>query len=293
MYELIQVGEHTYYIDCLSKMGLYVRENGDAYLIDSGNDKDAGKKAKKVIDGQGWTLKGILNTHAHADHIGGNQYLQTQTECKVFAGGLEGAFTEYPVLMPISLYGGNPWKELRHKDMIAKASAVSKLEDPEFPNEIEVVPLGGHAPDQVGYMTPDGVVFLADVLCTAQTLDKYGIVYLYDIAAHVDSLERVEAMKAALFVPAHCPVSEDVSELARYNKEKVLAAGDVIWEICREPKTWEDILSEVFDHYGLKMSFGQHELVGSTVKSYLTYLEAQGKVQMILDGNYLKYQQQK
>ena len=50
MYELVKVSDFTYYIDCPARMGVYVRENGEAYLIDSGNDKDAGKKAKRIVE---------------------------------------------------------------------------------------------------------------------------------------------------------------------------------------------------------------------------------------------------
>ena len=31
--------------------------------------------------------------HSNADHIGGNQYLQKQTGCKIFSRGIEAAFT--------------------------------------------------------------------------------------------------------------------------------------------------------------------------------------------------------
>jgi len=43
MYELIQVSDHAYYIQCPAKMGLAVSEGGRAYLIDSGNDRDTGR----------------------------------------------------------------------------------------------------------------------------------------------------------------------------------------------------------------------------------------------------------
>ena len=98
MYELIQAGEQTYYIQCPAKIGIYRANDREVYLIDSGGDKDAGRRVKKLLDQNGWVLKGILNTHSNADHIGGTRYLQQQYQCKVFAEGIEGAFTKHPLL---------------------------------------------------------------------------------------------------------------------------------------------------------------------------------------------------
>lgn len=292
MYELVKVSDCTYYIDCPARMGVFVRENSEAFLIDSGNDKDAGKKAKRILEGEGWKLKGVLTTHSHADHIGGCNYLQSQTGCKIFTSPMEGVFATHTTLMPISLYGGNPHKEIRHKDMIAKPCSVSGFDDPDFPREIEVIDLGGHAPGQVGYKLPDGSVFLADVLCTKQTLDKYAIVYLYDVAAHLDSLDRVAQLdvpEGAMFIPAHCPVTADVTELTAHNKEKILEIADFLATVCREAKTLEQLLAEAFVHYGLTMNFAQHELIGSTIRSYMTYLEQQGRIEIMIADNYLYY----
>ena len=141
MYELHQIGAKSYYIDCPAKMGVYLTSENEAYLIDSGNDKSAGKRARKILDEKGWSLKGILNTHSHADHIGGNQYLQQQTNCKIFAEGIEKCFTEYPVLEPSFLYGGYPCKDLRHKFLLAKPSETVDFSDTDFPREIKIIPL--------------------------------------------------------------------------------------------------------------------------------------------------------
>ena len=75
MYELIQAGSSSYYINCPAKVGLYLAAEG-AYLIDSGNDKEAGRKILRLLEQNSWPLAGIINTHSNADHIGGNHYLE-------------------------------------------------------------------------------------------------------------------------------------------------------------------------------------------------------------------------
>ena len=49
MYDLIQAGENTYYIDCPAKAGIWRTDRG-VYLIDSGGDKDAGKKLRQILE---------------------------------------------------------------------------------------------------------------------------------------------------------------------------------------------------------------------------------------------------
>ncbi len=103
--ELVKVGEKTYYIKNATNIGVYKIDENSVYLIDTGNDKDAGKKILKLIYAQGWTVKGIINTHSNADHIGGNKVIQDRTGCQVLAYGMEKAFTEFPILEASFLYG--------------------------------------------------------------------------------------------------------------------------------------------------------------------------------------------
>ncbi len=85
MYELNQVGTNSYYVQSPAKIGIVKLNDTEVCLIDSGSDKDAGRKVRQILDANGWKLTAIYNTHSNADHIGGNKYLQNQTGCKVYA----------------------------------------------------------------------------------------------------------------------------------------------------------------------------------------------------------------
>lgn len=280
MYELIQAAEHTYYIESPAKIGL-VQTGDTVALIDSGSDKEAGRKVRQHLDARGLKLSAIYNTHSNADHIGGNQYLQRQTGCAVYAPGVEAAFTRDPILEPSFLYGGCPPKPLRHKFLLAQPSDVQVLDPKACP--LEVIPLPGHFFDMVGYRTEDDVVFLADCLSSRETLEKYRVSFLYDVAAYLDTLDRVAAMEAALFVPAHAAATEDIAPLARYNRDQVYAVAEDLMDLLAEPLVFEEVLRRLFQRYHLTMDFQQYVLVGSTVKSYLTWLLDGGRVTAAFD----------
>jgi len=287
MYELIQVSDNSYYIQCPAKIGLVKLNDKEVCLIDSGNDKDAGRKVRKILDTNSWQLKMILNTHSNADHIGGNKYLQDQTGCKIYARGIECDFTRHPVLEPSFLFGGYPPKDLRHKFLMAQESGAEYLTEDVLPEGFEIISLSGHFFDMVGFRTSDNVVYLADCLSSKETLDKYQIGFIYDVGAYLETLEMVKTMKAKMFIPAHAAPTEDISELAQYNIDKVQEVGEKILEICSEPMCFEGILQALFKEYDLKMNFEQYALVGSTVRSYLAWLKDSGRINAIFEDSML------
>lgn len=290
MYELIQVLNNTYYINCPAKIGLYLDGDKDVYLIDSGNDKEAGRKVRQILDKNGWALRAILCTHSHADHIGGCKYLKAQTGCKVYAPGVERDFTRHTLLEPALLYGGFPPKALRHKFLMAQESDADELASAELPEGFEIIPLPGHCFEMVGFRTPDNVVFLADCLSSRATLEKYRIGFIYDVQAYLDTLEKVKSLSGAFFVPSHAEACEDVSELAQYNIDTVNEIAGRIKSNCTQPVNFEALLKRLFDEYALELSFEQYALVGSTVKSYLAWLMDKGQLKAKCESNLLLWE---
>ena len=291
MYELIPVGEQSYYIQSPSKIGLIRVGGRDVCLIDCGNDKDAGRKVRQILTANDWNLKAIYLTHSNADHIGGNKYLQAQTGCQTYAPGIECEFTRHPILEPAFLYGGFPPSDLRHKFLMAQESDASPLTKESLPEGFEILPLPGHFFDMVGYRTPDNVVYLADCLSSRQTLDKYQLTFLYHVAAYLNTLEMVKTLNARMFVPAHAEATEDIAPLAQYNIDKVLSIGDRLVSMCSRPISFEMLLQKVFSEYGLTMNFEQYVLIGSTVRSYLAWLKDSGRLDAVFEDNLLLWKQ--
>lgn len=289
MYELEQAGKQSYYINCPAKIGIYKQTDTDIYLIDSGNDREAGKKVLKIVRQQGWNIKGIINTHSNADHIGGNSYIQEQTGCPIFAGGIEAAFIRYPILEPSFLYGGFPCKEMRGKFLMAKESNVTDFSSPDFPKELELIPLQGHFFDMVGIRTPDNTAFLADCVSSPQALDKYGVTFIYDVAQYLATLDRVEQLQADLFVPSHALPTNDICELTAINRSKVYEIRTRIAETCNIPQTAESTIQSIFKLYNLTMTMEQYILVGSTIRSYLSWMKNEGLLEVVIEGASLKW----
>ena len=275
--ELIKVGEKTYYIKNPTNIGIYKIDENNVYLIDSGNDKDTGKKILKIIEEQGWNVKGIITTHSNADHIGGNKIIQDRTNCEIFAYNIEKSFTENPILEPSFLYGGYPFKDITNKFLLAKESKVTNIEN-NLPEGLEHFILKGHFFDMIGIKTSDDVYFLADSLFSEETITKYHLFFIYDVKEFLNTLDYLKSLDGKLCIPSHSEATEDILSLIEINKNKIYEILNKIYDICKEEKTFEQILKQIFDEYNLVMNSNQYVLVGSTIRSYLSYLYNEEKI---------------
>ena len=288
--ELVKVGEKTYYIKNPTNIGIYKVDDNNVYIIDSGNDKDAGKKILKIVEEQGWQVKGIINTHSNADHIGGNKVIQNRTNCTILAKGIEKAITEFPILEPSFLYGGYPFKDIRNKFLLAKDSVVTSIEN-NLPDGLEYFSLKGHFFDMIGIKTSDNVYFLADSLFSEETIKKYHLFFIYDVKGFINTLNYLETLDGNLYIPSHCEATNDISNLINLNRNKINEIIDKIYNACEKEMTFEEILKYIFDEYNLVMNPNQYVLVGSTIKSYLSYLCDENKLSYEFKNNKMLWKQ--
>ncbi len=289
MYDLIQIGEGTYYLENPSRIGIYTPDGKTAYAIDTGNSETSAKKLLKAVESLGLTLTAIFNTHSHADHTGGNALCQKRTGCKIYAPGTEMYFTNTPTLEPVYLFGGYAPKKLLHSFFTAAPSDAEAVNADILPDGLEIIPLPGHSFDHAGYKTRDGIVFLGDALVSEKTIEKYGITFSYDITASLASLDKIKTLDGSLFVPSHSEPTREIIPLADRNTEAINNVIAFILDNLKEPKSFDMFMRDAFAHFGIEINDAQFALLGFTLRSYLIRCENCGTVSHYFADNLMMW----
>ncbi len=157
---------------------------------------------------------------------------------------------------------------------------------------LHIVALPGHYFGMVGVMTPDRVFFAADALAGAPILEKYHIFFFYDVAAELETLAMLEGIDAEWFVPSHAEPVRDIRPLVDRNRAKIFEIAEVIVGLVQNSKngvSLEDVVAAVCAHYGIVLNADQHVLVGSTIRSYLSWLCDKGRLEYGFDRNKMTF----
>lgn len=247
----------------------------------------------------------IINTHSHADHIGGNSFLQSKYKSRIFATKLESAFIENPVLEPAYLWGALPFKGIDNKFLLAKPSVVTDIIDYGTNEELNVniIPLPGHSFDMIGILTnlPDKrIFFVADSIVSSQTIQKYKVYFLVDVAQHLKTLDSLKLWvenDVSFIVPSHGEVynlesdesKEEFLKLVESNKNVVKETLNTIIDYLDVPRTIDDVVSHVAEKFFLSLDATGYVLLLQTLKAYCNYLFENDYAQIIFENRRLEY----
>lgn len=287
MAELIQIKNNTYCFNCNAKVGVYKVNERDVYLIDSSSDSETAEQLYNTVTDLGWRLVGIVNTHAHADHNGGNAFLQNKTGCKIFANGIEKAVSENTMLNTVSLIGGYPAREFTTKLLYAKPSVVFGVDYPDFPRELEILHLPGHSAEMIGVRTPDNVLFTADALVSERALDILHLTYIFDIERHLETLEYLKTLSADIFVPSHASPIENIDGLCDKNIAEIMDIRNTLLRLLEKPICFDNLLAKVIEFYKIRITNEQYILVSSTLHCYLGWMKNKGYIDFEIKDNTL------
>jgi len=291
--ELKRIHKNTYYLDNPAVIGVYRLQSGGVVLVDTGLDDDGARKILRLMGEQGWSVKAVINTHAHADHCGGNQFIQKRTEARFYATAVEKSYIETPSTEPHYLFGAYPPKVLRGKFLQAKPSRIDEvLECEEVTIQGEtfgIVDFKGHSPGMIGVRTPDEVVFIGDALIDKAIVDKYGTLYHYDLKGVFDSFEVLRELQGQKIVLSHGGPVEDVEAVIVSNRRALEGLNRFLVQALSEPRTKEALHQEMARAYHMKEAIANYFLNDSLLSSHLGYLVEKGDLEFFVEKGRLVY----
>jgi len=246
---------------------------GQAALIDTGLDEGGARKVLQAVERAGARVAAILNTHAHADHCGGNAFVRKRTGALIYAPPVEAALIQCTELESFYLFGAAPFPAIDTKWFHAEPTSVDRLLVGSVQLcglPLEIIPVPGHSINQVAIATPE-VVFLGDALVAPEILVRYPIQYCYDVLAHRETLARLPSLRQSWFAGAHFRPTQDLEGLLSANRRNLERTADAVLEAIASPAGTEEIIARTAEALGvLCMDPSAYLLNAAAIKAHLS-----------------------
>lgn len=300
--EVERLGERTWCLRGPVNQGVILDGAGKGcLLVDTGLDRSTANRSLRLLGERGWRVEAVINTHAHADHFGGNRTIVEKTGARVYCPEAEAGVLRHPIWEPVYLNGGaSPPAELRTKFLQADPSPVDGALRPGEPLpealaafDLELFDLAGHSLGMIGLWV-DGVLFCGDAFFDAEVVEKHGIPYLVDVGRALATLRRLESLGAddcSRLAVAHgraYRVPEESRPQVRANIARIEEITERTAAFLGEPRTADEVLDHLCAGFGVRIpSVGLHHLYRATVAAHLTHLQEQGLARVGLDGSRL------
>ena len=243
--KLRNIKGNTYMFNGGTNTGVYLFENNDALLIDTGL---AGKRQEKIIGifkENNINVRYIINTHEHEDHIGGNyQIKKAFPDARIYSSYQSRVYAENPNHYMDYLMGGTRSKYLvktleEYMALPGPDEDIRLVDETIYPGQVldlcghkfKVINCCGHTEGSIGIVTDDGVFFISDLLVTKNSLDKFDFLFMHDYKEQMKSLDRLRMVDFEIGVLGHSRKNyskQEVLKIANENHKALMRMRRVV-----------------------------------------------------------------
>lgn len=259
-----------------------IHKDSNCILVDTGLDRQAARKLIRLLGDLQLKPIAIINTHAHADHFGGNAEILSHygNGIRVYAPIFEESAIRYPIWEPTYLYSGAyPLPDLENKFLFAPESPVHViyeagiLEIGDF--VLQAIPLYGHSFRQMG-ISYDHVLLSADAFYGREVLEKHPLPFHVDTKETLLTLNNLIDAPYSTLVPGHGAAISCMEErrvTIMENKAVYDRVNQLICTILSEPMTLDQLQASLLGKLGLDvMHAGSYLLYKTAIMAQLKYL---------------------
>lgn len=278
------------------RLPLYFKDRQNAVMIDSGLKRPDREPLMELLDKEGIRITSLLTSHFHRDHCGNHKPLRERYGCKIYMSPYTEAVCGDSINLKSGGYESFFMAKARGGSFSCPADVIILRTDETVTASgatFKILHLPGHAQEQMGFVTPDGVAYLADTILSEDLLKAVRIPYCTYCMKDLEAKASVLEMDYPVYILAHNGVvqGKDMKALAELNIKNMHEKIDMVEGLLMEkPITLEELAVAAMKHTGGDLTnpvkvFGAQR----NVQVLLEYLMETERVVLILEDGFLKY----
>lgn len=279
---------------CLYLMGncipYYEIKEKEWILMDSGSRLARTELAEYLSENK-ISVRAVLCSHGHYDHTENNRFLQEEYGAELVMSCLDAGVLQDTLSLKTVFYSNTIQDNEREwSDMLCKADQLilpgqEQVKVCGVP--FQILSLPGHAASHIGFVTPDGVAYLADSMFDWESLKKGRLFYMLCWSQTLKTLERIKGFGYKKYILAHYGVFDGVKDLAEENIRRFKEILEDLKPLISRDITLEQLTAKVINDLGHPVKrIEKARLYERIVRSMLEYLLEQGDVSCyVKDGS--------
>ena len=275
------------------RIPLYMPDRARAVMIDSGLKIPDGEGILELLKREKIHVSTLLTSHYHRDHVGNHAAIKAAHGCAVYMTPFAQIVGREPSNLQAVGYEPFTMYKARGQYPFCKPDGVISPEDTVLTVDgmrFTLLWLPGHAVEQVGFVTPDAVAYIADTLLSDHVLRAVKLPYYTCLRLDLQAKETLRALHCRRYILAHNGVYEEIGDLIDRNIAGVRERLAMVEQLAQRWLTLEQLCAAVISHLGFDLNSAM-KVVGSkrNILILVEYLVETGRLAVRVRDGYVEY----
>lgn len=280
-------------ITAFGRFPLFRLDRKNAILLDSGLIVDR-EGIQAALEQAGLQVRAVLTSHAHIDHTGNHAFFQETQGARLYMGPFDTALVSNLLTMNLYLHGDSYHSARRYAKnlscrpdvLIPRGTERLEVEGAAF----RVLELDGHAPEHLGFVTPDNVAYLADALMSDDIMGSVHVPYVNCCEVDLESKRKAGTLDCDAYILAHNAVVDEVAVLSEHNADYLLERIGTTAQVCDRYMTMNDLVADACIALGARCETADKiRIAEQNIRAYVTYLLDQGTLVRRVQAGKIEY----
>lgn len=275
------------------RIPLYMPDRTNAVMIDSGLKNPDGEGILSLLAQENIHVAALLTSHFHRDHIGNHLAIQQAHGCAVYMTPYAQIIGRETSNLQAAGYETVTMYKARGQYPFCKPDGLISMDEPSVTvcgAEFPVIWLPGHAVEQVGFVTPDGVAYIADTLLSDHVMQSIRLPYNTCLRLDLEAKESLRELQCNRYILAHNGVYDEIGDLIQRNIANIQEKTAIVEGLADRWLTLEQLCAAVMRYLGIDLN-AVTKVVGSkrNIAVLVEYLVETGRLTVRIRDGYVEY----